>query len=51
MRKMAEEAVLADEALPVKYHRFMRIWFWFGWPAFGAILVIFWLMISKPFPG
>ncbi|MBL4864036.1 MAG: hypothetical protein COA62_01730 [Rhodobiaceae bacterium] len=48
MRKMAEIAASLDAPLPNRYHRFMRIWFWFGWPAFGAILVIFWLMVSKP---
>lgn len=48
MRKMAESAVSSNAPLPDRYHRFMRIWFWFGWPAFGAILIIFWLMVSKP---
>lgn len=48
MRKMAEKALASAEGLPERYHRFMRIWFWCGWPAFGAILVIFWLMITKP---
>ncbi|MGE0829002.1 MAG: DUF2269 family protein [Hyphomonadaceae bacterium] len=31
-------------------NRLMWIWFWFGWPAFGAVLMIFWLMIAKPVP-
>jgi uncharacterized membrane protein len=25
-----------------------RVWFAFGFPAFGAVLTIFWLMIAKP---
>ncbi|RVA24908.1 DUF2269 family protein, partial [Mesorhizobium sp. M7A.F.Ca.US.001.01.1.1] len=25
-----------------------RLWFAFGFPAFAAVLAIFWLMISRP---
>ena len=28
--------------------RLMRIWFILGWPAFAALIGIFWLMITKP---
>lgn len=28
--------------------RVMRIWFLLGWPAFTAMLALFWLMIAKP---
>jgi len=49
MRDLAEKAVDAKEpALPPRYHRLARIWFWLGWPAFLSVLVIFWLMIAKP---
>src|SRR3954453_16392396 len=34
--------------LPPRYYRLFRIWFAFGFPAFGAVLAIFWLMISRP---
>jgi uncharacterized membrane protein len=30
------------------YSRLFRIWFILGWPAFGSVVVIFWLMVSKP---
>ncbi len=30
------------------YHRLFWWWFAFGFPAFGAVLAIFWLMIAKP---
>jgi uncharacterized membrane protein len=35
-------------ALPAAYHRLFWFWFAFGFPAFGAVLAIFWLMIAKP---
>jgi uncharacterized membrane protein len=34
--------------LPLAYYRLYRIWFWLGWPAFLAVLAIFWLMTAKP---
>jgi uncharacterized membrane protein len=34
--------------LPPRYHRLFWLWFAFGFPAFGAVLGIFWLMIAKP---
>jgi uncharacterized membrane protein len=30
------------------YNRLFRIWFVLGWPAFGSVVVIFWLMVTKP---
>jgi uncharacterized membrane protein len=36
------------EPLPRAYHRLFRTWFAFGFPAFAAVLAIFWLMISRP---
>ena len=34
--------------LPRAYHRLFRLWFAFGFPAFAAVLAIFWLMIARP---
>jgi uncharacterized membrane protein len=48
MRDLATAAVAAGEPLPPRYHRLFWTWFAFGFPAFGAILVIFWLMIARP---
>ena len=36
------------QPLPAEYHRLFRLWFAFGFPAFAAVLAIFWLMIAKP---
>lgn len=48
MRRLAEAAAAAGEPLPQRYHRLFRTWFVFGFPAFGAVIGIFWLMIARP---
>jgi uncharacterized membrane protein len=48
MRDLAEEAVRRAVPLPRLYHRLFWWWFAFGFPAFGAVLAIFWLMIARP---
>ncbi|MFC3439954.1 DUF2269 family protein [Sphingobium rhizovicinum] len=48
MRDLAMAAMAADEPLPATYHRLFRWWFAFGFPAFGAILLIVWLMLARP---
>jgi len=48
MRDLARAAVASGEPLPPAYHRLYRWWFAFGFPAFAAVMVIFWLMITRP---
>jgi uncharacterized membrane protein len=48
MRTLSAAAAAAGEALPPEYHRLFRWWFAFGFPAFTAVLAIFWLMIARP---
>jgi uncharacterized membrane protein len=48
MRDLATAAVAAGAPLPQLYHRLFWLWFAFGFPAFGAVLALFWLMIAKP---
>lgn len=48
MRRLAEAAHKGGEPLPKGYHQLFRLWFAFGFPAFGAVLAIFWLMITRP---
>ena len=48
MRDLAVEAVRAGSPLPHAYHRLFWTWFAFGFPAFAAVLGIFWLMIARP---
>ncbi|WEJ12802.1 DUF2269 family protein [Sinorhizobium prairiense] len=48
MRRLAETARKSGEPLPKRYHQLFRLWFAFGFPAFGAVVAIFWLMITRP---
>ena len=48
MRDLARKAAADDAPLPPEYHRLWRWWFACGFPAFGAVLAIIWLMIAKP---
>ena len=48
MRNLARSAVESGTPLPDEYHRLFRWWFAFGFPAFAAVLLIFWLMITRP---
>ncbi|WP_243048264.1 DUF2269 domain-containing protein [Dyella sp. RRB7] len=48
VRHMAVAALGAGQSLPGDCTRLMRWWFALGWPAFLAVMVIFWLMVAKP---
>jgi uncharacterized membrane protein len=48
MRDLAAAAASAGNPLPEEYHKLFRRWFAFGFPAFTAVLAIFWLMIARP---
>jgi uncharacterized membrane protein len=49
MRGLAAAAAAKEgAALPRSYHQLFWTWFAFGFPAFGAVLVIYWLMIARP---
>ena len=48
MRDLAQAAARAGAPLPPAYRRLFRLWFAFGFPAFAAVLGIFWLMIARP---
>jgi uncharacterized membrane protein len=49
MRDLARKAAAQREALPPRYFALYRRWFVFGFPGFGATMLILWLMIAKPF--
>ncbi len=48
MRDLARSAVASRTPLPRAYHRLFWTWFAFGFPAFAAVLGIFWLMMTRP---
>jgi uncharacterized membrane protein len=45
---LARAAADTGTPLPPAYHRLFRVWFAFGFPGFGAVLAILFLMIAKP---
>ena len=48
LKQLAEQSLQSNHLNP-EFKRLMRIWTLLGIPAFTAILVIFWLMVYKPF--
>ncbi len=48
MRDLARAAAAPGTALPAAYHRLFRLWFAFGFPGFGSVMLILWLIIAKP---
>ena len=48
MRNLAARAAQDGMALPAKYFRYYRWWFYLGWPAFTGVLTVFYLMVVKP---
>jgi uncharacterized membrane protein len=48
MRDLAVACEREGRALDPAFHRLARMWFALGWPAFIALVIVFWLMIAKP---
>jgi uncharacterized membrane protein len=48
MRDLAREAATSRRPLPARYHELYRLWFLFGFPGFGCVMAILWLMLAKP---
>jgi uncharacterized membrane protein len=48
LRDLAAISASEGKQLPALYHRLFWTWFGFGFPAFGAVMAIFWLMIARP---
>ena len=50
IRDVAGAAVREGQPLPERARRLYRIWFALGWPAFAALTLVFWLMVTKSVP-
>ena len=48
VRDLALQAERDGTPLPARTGRYMAWWFALGWPAFGAFVAIFFLMVAKP---
>jgi len=49
MARMAAAAAAGNDGLPALYWRYERIWTALGFPAFAALIVVYWLMVHKGF--
>ncbi|WP_148715312.1 DUF2269 family protein [Chitinolyticbacter meiyuanensis] len=49
MRDMAQIAYAQSTELPARYWHYERWWTVLGFPAFGGLLIVYWLMVAKPF--
>ncbi len=48
LKNMLKQAIVQNKPLPDRYDRLFKIWFILGWPAFIALLIIFFMMVFKP---
>ncbi|WP_037086990.1 DUF2269 family protein [Neorhizobium vignae] len=48
LRNIARITYEDSAPLPPEWYRLYRIWFACGFPAFFAVIAIFWLMLTKP---
>lgn len=48
MRNLSKQAQEQHTSLNKTYYRYARLWFWLGMPAFTSMVIIYFLMISKP---
>lgn len=48
IRDLAARALADGSPLSHEATRAFRLWFALGWPAFGALTAVIWLMVAKP---
>jgi uncharacterized membrane protein len=48
MKRMMEAKVAGGAFDAARYERLRKMWFALGWPAFVGLVLVFWLMVTKP---
>lgn len=48
MADMSKQAHELQQPLPARYNTYARRWEWLGYPAFIAMVCVFYLMVNKP---
>ena len=48
MKRMLEAKIAGGPFEAVKFERLRKAWFALGWPAFGGLVAVFFLMVAKP---
>ncbi|MES2120348.1 MAG: DUF2269 domain-containing protein [Pseudomonadota bacterium] len=48
MKRLLEQKIAGEPFDPAQFERLRRTWFFLGWPAFVGLVIVFWLMVTKP---
>jgi uncharacterized membrane protein len=48
LKRIVAACLSSGKPLPDEFHRLFRVWFLLGWPAFTALVAVFFLMVAKP---
>jgi len=48
LKRIIQQSIDRDVELPGHYHSLFKFWFILGWPAFCALVLVFFLMVFKP---
>ncbi len=48
MARMTEAKIAGASFDAAAYRRLWRLWFALGWPAFGGLMLVFFLMVARP---
>jgi uncharacterized membrane protein len=48
LKRIIAACLSSGKPLPNEFHRLFRVWFLLGWPAFTALVAVFFLMVAKP---
>lgn len=48
LRKLVKYSLDNGTPLPARYRKLFLIWFLLGWPAFISLIIIFYVMVTKP---
>lgn len=48
MKRMLDDQTRGQSFDQAAFDRHFRWWFALGWPAFGGLVAVFWLMVAKP---
>lgn len=48
MRNLSKLALTQQTTINETYHRYARMWFWLGIPAFISMVLVYFLMVFKP---
>ena len=48
LRNILKQSIDENTPIPERYFKLFKLWFILGWPAFISLVIIFYLMVSKP---